>query len=267
MYINYSFLLTFVFSNIRFSKYYLYMTEVYKYDDIDYDNLKFSKPSKQNSYYYSNISYGIKNDLFFLQTSKLKINSDTKNLSKIPSIEFEICNDNFDMYDLFMKLDDKLVKSTYNNSKEWFNQSIPLENIEDMYKGVCKPLKKNKNPSIKFKLPVENDKILSKIYDQNRELVDIKDCKSGYDAICILHIRGIKFMKQQYICDIYINQMKVNIPKREDFVIPDKCLIDEFDKLYDSDEDIIDNEIIDEINNEREIILKKKREELKRLQK
>ena len=267
MYINYSFLLTFVFSNIRFSKYYLYMTEVYKYDDIDYDNLKFSKPSKQNSYYYSNISYGIKNDLFFLQTSKLKINSDTEKLGKIPSIELEICNDNFDMYDLFMKLDDKLVKSTYNNSKEWFNQSIPLENIEDMYKGVCKPLKKNKNPSIKFKLPVENDKILSKIYDQNRELVDIKDCKSGYDAICILHIRGIKFMKQQYICDIYINQMKVNIPKREDFVIPDKCLIDEFDKLYDSDEDIIDNEIIDEINNEREIILKKKREELKRLQK
>ena len=176
-------------------------------------------------------------------------------------------HDNFDMYDLFMKLDDKLVKSTYNNSKEWFNQSIPLENIEEMYKSVCKPLKKNKNPSIKFKLPVENDKILSKIYDQNRELVDIKDCKSGYDAICILHIRGIKFMKQQYICDIYINQMKVNIPKREDFVIPDKCLIDEFDKLYDSDEDIIDNEIIDEINNEREIILKKKREELKRLQK
>ena len=171
------------------------MTEVYKYDDIDYDNLKFSKPSKQNSYYYSNISYGIKNDLFFLQTSKLKINSDTEKLGKIPSIEFDICNDNFDMYDLFMKLDDKLVKSTYNNSKEWFNQSIPLENIEEMYKGVCKPLKKNKNPSIKFKLPVENDKILSKIYDQNRELVDIKDCKSGYDAICILHIRGIKFMK------------------------------------------------------------------------
>ena len=243
------------------------MTEVYKYDDIDYDNLNFSKPSKQNSYYYSNISYGIKNDLFFLQTSKLKINSDTEKLGKIPSIEFEICNDNFDMYDLFMKLDDKLVKSTYNNSKEWFNQSIPLENIEEMYKSVCKPLKKNKNPSIKFKLPVENDKILSKIYNQNRELVDIKDCKSGYDAICILHIRGIKFMKQQYICDIYINQMKVNIPKREDFVIPDKCLIDEFDKLYDSDEDIIDNEIIDKINNEREIILKKKREELKRLQK
>ena len=39
-------------------------------------------------------------------------------------IELYYLDDNFDMYDLFMKLDDKLVKSTYNNSKEWFIRSI-----------------------------------------------------------------------------------------------------------------------------------------------
>ena len=97
------------------------MTEVYKYDDIDYDNLKFGKPQKQNGYYYSNISYD--GEPFFLQTSKFKINSDTQKLGKIPSIEFEICGDNFDLYDLFMKLDDKIVKTTYNNSKKWFDQN------------------------------------------------------------------------------------------------------------------------------------------------
>ena len=43
------------------------MTEVYKYDDINYVYLKFSKPQKQNGYYYSNISYN--DELFFLQTS------------------------------------------------------------------------------------------------------------------------------------------------------------------------------------------------------
>ena len=193
------------------------MTEVYRYDDINYDNLNCSKPLKQNGYYYSNISYGNgpNESPFFLQTSKLKINSNIKSINiNLPSIEFEISNDNFDMYDLFMKLDDKIVKSTYNNSKEWFNQSIPLENIEEMYKCICKPLKKNKNPSIKFKLALENEKILSKIYDQNRQIIKLTDCKREYDVVIILHIRGIKFMKQQYICDIYINQMKVNIPIR-----------------------------------------------------
>ena len=70
-------------------------------------------------------------------------------------------------------------------------------------------------------------------------------------------------MKQQYICDIYINQMKVYIPKREEYIIPDECLIGEFGK-YDSDVDIIDEEIIMEKKSERENLLKKKREQLEK---
>jgi hypothetical protein len=220
------------------------MTEVYRYDDINFDKLKFSKPQKQNNYYYSSINYN--DEPFFLQTSKLKIKDNIENVNmKMPSIEFKISNDNFDMYDLFMKLDDKLVKTTYNNSKDWFNQSIPLENIEDMYKCICKPLKKNKNPILRFKLALENNEILSKIYDQNRQLIKITDCKKEHDTILILHIRGIKFMKQQYICDIYINQMKVNIPKTINYLIPDECLISEFDNSYDSDEDILNIELME----------------------
>ena len=46
------------------------MTEVYKYDDIDYDNLKFNKPQKQNGYYYSNISYD--GEPFFYKHQSLK---------------------------------------------------------------------------------------------------------------------------------------------------------------------------------------------------
>tara|TARA_B100000902_G_scaffold396671_1_gene458341 strand:+ start:1006 stop:1758 length:753 start_codon:yes stop_codon:yes gene_type:complete len=248
------------------------MTEVYRYDDINFDKLKFSKPQKQNNYYYSNINY---NDVpFFLQTSKLKVKDNIKNTNmKIPSIEFEISNDNFDMYDLFMKLDDKLVKTTYNNSKDWFNQTIPLENIEDMYKCICKPLKKNKNPILRFKLALENNEILSKIYDQNRQLINITDCQKDHDTILILHIRGIKFMKQQYICDIYINQMKVNIPKKINYLIPDECLISEFDNSYDSDEDILKIEIIEmqKIQENEENIkknkIKKLKDEIERLEK
>ena len=61
--------------------------------------------------------------------------------------------------------------------------------------------------------------------------------------------------------------MKVNIPKREEFIIPDKCLIGEFDKDYDSDMDIIDEEIIMEKKSERDNLLKKKREQLEKIQK
>jgi len=239
------------------------MTEVYKYDDIDFSKLKFTKPEKRQNVYYSDITYD--DNPFFLQTSKLKIMSDIDNINmKSPSIEFQILGDNFDLYDIFMQLDDKLVKTTYSNGKEWFNQTIPLENIEEMYKCICKPLKKYKNPTLRFKLPIENDEICSKIYDQNRKIVNIKDIKKEQDAICIVHIRGIKFMKQQYICDIYINQMKIYVPKNNDYLIPDECIIHDFDS-NNSDEEIIDDEVIKEIDNKKKKLIKKKNKELEKL--
>ena len=163
-----------------------------------------------------------------------------------------------------MKLDDKLIKETYNQSKEWFNQTIPLENIEDMYKRICKPLKKNTNPSIRFRLPMEKGNIVSKIYNQNKEIIKINDIKENSEAILIIHIRGIKFMKQQYVCDIYINQMKVFIPRRNKYIIPDECLIQET-LITQSDEEIVDDDIILENNLKRQKLMDVKLQEIQKM--
>ena len=239
------------------------MTEVYKYENIDISKLSFSIPEKQSNIYYSNITY--ENKPLFLQTSKLGILTKMTELNKkLPSIEYEIIGENLDFYDLFMKLDDRLIKETYNKSKEWFNQSIPLENIEDMYKRICKPLKKNTNPSIRFRLPIEKNKIVSKIYNQNKENIQVEDIKENSEAILIIHIRGIKFMKQQYICDIYINQMKVFIPRRNKYIIPNECLIEET-FITQSDEEIIDDDVILENNLKKQKLIEQKIKEIKRM--
>ena len=51
------------------------MSEIYKYDNIDYSKLNFSKPEKQNNIYYSDINYD--GNPFYLLTSKLNILSNT----------------------------------------------------------------------------------------------------------------------------------------------------------------------------------------------
>ena len=239
------------------------MPEVYKYDDINISKLNFSIPEKQNNIYYSNITYD--NKPFFMQTSKLGIITKMNDLNKkLPSIEYEIIGENLDFYDIFMKLDDRLIKETYNKSKDWFNQSIPLENIEDMYKRICRPLKKNTNPSLRFRLPMEKNNIISKIYNQNKEDIKIEDIKENSEAILILHIRGIKFMKQQYICDIYINQMKVFIPRRNKYIIPEECLIQE-SLITQSDEEIVDDDIILENNLKKQKLMDVKLQEIKKM--
>ena len=65
------------------------MSEIYKYDNIDYSKLNFSKPEKQNNIYYSDINYD--GNPFYLLTSKLNILSNTNDINKnASSIEFEI---------------------------------------------------------------------------------------------------------------------------------------------------------------------------------
>ena len=239
------------------------MSEIYKYDSIDYSKLNFSKPEKQNNIYYSDINYD--GNPFYLLTSKLDILSNIKEINKnSPSIEFEIVDKNLDLYDTFNQIDDKIIKTTYDNSFQWFKQKIPLEVIDDMYKRLTKPLKKNKNPTIRFKLPISQNKILCKIYNQNKDFIDINQIKDNSSSILILHIRGIKFMKQQYICDCYITQMKVFIPKQNKYIIPDECLIDE-SFCTQSDEDIIDEEIIQENNIRKKKLINKKKLELEKL--
>jgi hypothetical protein len=232
------------------------MANVFNYINTDINKLTIDKPEKDGQIYYSNIKYN--NKPLFLQTSKIQIR-DYKINNKTSSIEFEIKQTNLDLYDYFIKLDNKIIKETYSNSKDWFNQEIPLEVIDDYYKRLSKPLEKDKNPTIRFKVPIIDNKIASKIYNQNKEYIQLDSIKENLDAILILHIKGIKFMKQQYICDCYITQMRVEENKKIKYEILEECLID-FDsdnKNYDSDEDIIDQEIIELLKVEK---LKKKSE-------
>jgi hypothetical protein len=226
------------------------MANVLNYNNINLDNLNIDNPKKEGKIYYSSINYN--NKPLFIQTSTIIIN-DYKINKKTSSINFNIQEDNLDLYDFFIKLDNKLIKETYNNSKNWFNQEIPLEVIDDFYKRLSKPLEKGKTPSIRFKVPMIDNNIVCKIYNQKKEYIKLEDIKDNLNSILILHIKGIKFLKQQYICDCYITQMRVEEKLKIKYNIPEECLInvdntDDNIHSYDSDEEILDQEVIEELN-------------------
>ena len=79
-------------------------------------------------------------------------------------MEVEISKNNFDLYDLFLSIDDQNIKKTLHKSQEWFQKEIPLEAIDDMYKRTTKPFKKGENPSMKFSISVIKNKIECTVY-------------------------------------------------------------------------------------------------------
>ena len=73
-------------------------------------------------------------------------------------------------------------------------------------------------------------------------------------------------MKQQYLCDMYINQMKVFMPIRNNYEIPEECLIEET-FITDYENDIMDEEEIINAKNDKNELLKKREKELNKIKK
>jgi len=232
------------------------MDTIYRCENINFNNLKYTKPRKVGTIYYSDISYN--GDPLFIQTPRLKLKSKTDNLNFKKPTELRFSVDDT-MYNLFNDLDSKNVNVIYENSKDWFSKQLRLEDSENMYKNISKPLIQNKLPEIKFKLPVDNGKLLSKIYNQEKIDIDISDIKENQDCVLIIHIRGIKFFKSYYICDYYISHIKTY--SKLNYLIPDNCII-ENENSKEEDYDILDEEIIYKENEKR-----KAEDEIKELEK
>ena len=182
-----------------------------KYDDIDLDQINYSKPEKLGSSYFGSLSYGTNLRPLYIQTPKLKCKTNISEIKdkKNPYLDLEIPQGSFDMYDLFLNLDDQNIKKTVSNSNEWFRKDLSLEVIDDMYKRITKPFKKDNNPILRFKLPVIKNEIQCGVYNQQKVFIDLDEVKENMDVVLILHIRGLKILKQYFYCDCYISQIKV----------------------------------------------------------
>lgn len=182
---------------------------VYRHTDLDLKKINYKKPEKQGLIYYSGIDY--KNEPLYLQTPRLVLTKSGLETiqSKNNNLELQTVNNDFSFYDSLLNLDELNVKRTFENNKEWFGKEIPLEVIDNMYKRNNKPVKKDSKPQFGFKVPFIKDKVQCQIYDQKKNTLDLKTIKENTECICILHVKGLKFLKQHYYLDIYISQIKI----------------------------------------------------------
>tara|TARA_B100001094_G_scaffold322178_1_gene371082 strand:+ start:749 stop:1516 length:768 start_codon:yes stop_codon:yes gene_type:complete len=240
------------------------MTEkIIKYENFDNKNIEYTEPKKIGNIYYSKISYD--NNPLYLQTSRMKNMSDIKKIDLKKPFDLKFSIDNSNMYECLTKLDDNNINIVSENSYNWFGKTLSIENSENMYRKITRPLQKNKKNNVNFKIPIINEEILCKIYNQEKIDIDINDILNDQECILIIHVRGIKFFKSYYICDYYITHIKTF--SKLSYSIPENCLIDDIDKKNDMEN--VDEEILleeKEKEKERKKINAEKKKELEDLQ-
>ena len=226
------------------------MSEVTRYNKLSMDNLQFEKPENKGTVYFGNMLYDL--NPLLLQSSRLIV-KEIKEVDKQKYIVLETSPSDFSFYDMLVKLDDHILDTTYQNSEGWFNKELPMDILENMYKRVTCPFKKDEVPSIQFKLPFHKENIQTKIYNQTNEIIDIGSLVPGSTIIMMVQVKGLKFLKQIYYCDICLSQIK--LIKETLALNPKDCMIEEDDDTKVKDIKVMDEnydyEILDEeiINN------------------
>ena len=229
------------------------MSGVTRYDKLDLDEIQYDKPENTGSVYFGPISY--KSSPLLVQSSRLIV-KEIKKDEKHTYLVVTTTKDDFSFYDKLVKLDDNNLEQTYQQSEKWFNKELPMDILEGMYKRITEPFKKDDIPSIEFRLPYLQEELQTKIYNQSNELIGLDDLTNGSTIILMANLRGLKFLKQNYYCDLHLSQIKLILqPPADPEPVTISCLIedDETTNIEVQQEDKYDYEILDE-----EIIQKNK---------
>jgi hypothetical protein len=213
--------------------------EVTRYKDLNLDKLSYSKPENQQNVYYGPMQYKEKN--LHIQTAKLTIKEVKEDDSSNQRyLVVSVDPTDFSFYDMLVRLDDHNLASTYKFSKDWFSKELPMDVLETMYRRITKPFKKDTIPIIELKLPFLRKKYQCSFYDVNNQVISVDKLIPGSEINAIINVKGLKFLKKDYYCDIHISQVK--LCQTESYPLFDKCLISE-DPSVNYDYEIVDEEM------------------------
>ena len=159
-------------------------------DKFNVDNLKLEKPTKVDDVYVSNIN-------FSLQTPKLLLNKISKKITIILDDKMEY---------ILTQFDNKIITLISENSEEFFEDKISIEDAEEIYKSS---IKVGKNDT---KMSLSINKNLS-IFNKHKEELKLDSLSQDDIIICLLKCKKIVFYKSH--CEPLWEVMQIKVKEVE----------------------------------------------------
>ena len=197
-------------------------------DKYNISGIQLEKPKKLDDLYVSNIN-------FTLQTPKLKIDKISKKITLVLNDETE---------EILNKFDNKIIELISENSNEFFEDTLTIEDTEEIYKSSYKESKNNSKMSISI-----NKKL--NIYNKHKEQLELDTLSSGDTVICLLKCKKIVFYKTH--CEPYWEVFQIKLKEEKINSNGYLFLEDPNDTNSNDDKDDADD---DEINQIKKIKIK-----------
>ena len=206
------------------------------YKELDIENISFHPPKKvKGGSYISEAYYTDTKEKIYIQTPRLTNTTGIVKNDSRSSIELELDQNHYPFFKFVTDLDDHNIINIQKNSMSWFNKDFPLDVVEEFYKTPIKVGRNKSPPKLKLKIPVSKNVITCNIYDNAKNIVDFTSVKKAMKVITIIEFVGLRFLKQQVICE----WNPVQIQLCDTITLTPKYLINE-DLLTDDESDLVE---------------------------
>ena len=179
---------------------------VYNIQDIDYKDFTFDNIRESRG---GSFIAGIK-DLRYISLDKHVSKEGFSISNKNCYIDIELDNKLF--LEFLNNTDDFCKQGILDNSQEWLSHNLNRTQVNDFYESIVSFRKKfNKEPYLRLKIPLSKQTISIRIKDEDGD--DIDSDRLPKDEIIfsgIIEIKGIKFLKQEVVCDMELASMIIH---------------------------------------------------------
>jgi len=182
------------------------MVIIHKFNEFKLLNLKqfvnLLKPEKTNKNYF------IKNNSdIYIQTNKMKCCQNFYKYDNKMYINFEITNKN--VLDLFVKIDNYILRLLVKKFDKWFNKSAGTETLLEYFIPTIN--QEDKIDSLVLEVPVnKKNNIDINIYNENNNLININELISIDKCQNIIGLNGIFLNNSRFYCNWVLFQMKLH---------------------------------------------------------
>ena len=190
--------------------------KILNYKNLMLEKYEYLQPHKTSNGTYQTIcNYRLsRNELipFYFETPKLKTTSGIVRINNNYYIDFELqqSGEGGLFYQYLLKNDEHNITTCYQNSKDWFNQVMPLHIVENYYKTPILLRSSGQLPVVRVRLPSHKGNILTEIFNVRKEKVNDVSCIQEGDLIVgILEFSGLNFMSQNFAPCYELQKIKI----------------------------------------------------------
>lgn len=169
------------------------MTNMMKYNNFDFDALKYSEPKHNPSGGQTVFVNDSERNKIRITTPKCYLPFGLSVYNDRYSLQLSLGNEDFITF--LNNFDTHNKKIAKQNSSSWFKKSFSSETIDELYNPCVKQQNPKFPPLFTTRFPTTKDgKFLPEIYDIHKNLINHEHIKPGCNVEAILELTGVYFV-------------------------------------------------------------------------